>query len=49
MALKSVVFPEPLGPITPTVSPGATATSTAARASSPPKRTVRPRVTRRMG
>src|SRR2546430_779319 len=41
-ALKSVVFPEPLGPITPTVSPSATTTSTPSRATSPPKRTVRP-------
>src|SRR3989441_136407 len=41
-ALKSVVFPEPFGPITPTVSPSATTTSTPSRATSPPKRTVSP-------
>src|SRR6266566_3288457 len=41
-ALKSVVFPEPFGPITPTVSPSATTTSTPSRATSPPKRTESP-------
>src|SRR5436305_931592 len=41
-ALKSVVLPEPLGPITPTVSPSATATFTPSRATSPSKRTVSP-------
>src|SRR5437762_8936408 len=35
---KSVVFPAPLGPMTPTISPSITSKSTDASASSPPKR-----------
>ena len=42
MTLKSVVLPAPLGPITPTTSPGATASDTSSRAVNPPKRTVTP-------
>src|SRR3989442_342850 len=47
-ALKSVVFPEPFGPITPTVSPSATTTSTPSRATSPPNRTVSPATSSRL-
>src|SRR3954466_8475451 len=42
MTLNSVVLPAPLGPITPTTSPGATVSDTSSSAVSPPKRTVRP-------
>ena len=40
MTLNSVVLPAPLGPITPTTSPGATVSDTSSSAVSPPKRTV---------
>ena len=42
MTLNSVVFPAPLGPMTPTTSPGATVSETSSSAVRPPKRTVRP-------
>src|SRR4051812_20661391 len=42
MTLNSVVLPAPLGPITPTTSPGATVSETSSRAIRPPKRTVTP-------
>ena len=48
-AAGDVVFPEPFGPITPTVSPSATTTSTPSRATSPPKRTVSPVTSSRIG
>ena len=38
MTLSSVVLPEPLGPISPTISPRPTANDTPARASTPPNR-----------
>src|SRR5574341_855896 len=42
MTLKSVVFPAPLGPISPTISPGAIRKQTPERAVRPPNRLVRP-------
>ena len=39
MTLKSVVLPAPLGPMTPTTSPGETVNETSSSAVSPPKRT----------
>src|SRR6516225_2292100 len=38
MRLSSVVLPAPFGPMTPRISPGATARSTPSTAASPPKR-----------
>src|SRR4029079_15883581 len=38
MQLNSVVLPAPLGPISPTISPGSMASETSRLASSPPKR-----------
>src|SRR5699024_8781740 len=42
ITLNSVVLPAPLGPITPTTSPGPTVSDTPSSAVSPPKRTVTP-------
>src|SRR5262245_45693110 len=41
-ALKSVVLPQPFGPIRPRLAPGASDRSTGPSASTPPKRTVKP-------
>jgi hypothetical protein len=38
--LKSVVFPAPLGPISPTISPGPTSIVTSSTAATPPKRLI---------
>ena len=46
--LKKVVFPEPFGPMSPTVSPSSRPTSTWSTAVSPPNRTVSPRVWKRL-
>src|SRR5262252_9706001 len=40
MQLKSVVFPAPLGPMRPTISPAPIATETSLLATRPPKRLV---------
>src|SRR3954470_15380567 len=40
MQLKSVVLPAPLGPIRPTMRPGATSNDTPSSATMPPKRTA---------
>src|ERR1700688_705351 len=48
MRLRSVVFPEPFGPKTPTISPWAIAKETSATAVSPPKRLVRPSTSKNM-
>src|SRR6185436_16336454 len=42
MALKSVVLPQPFGPIRPRLAPVASDRSTAPSDSTPPKRTVNP-------
>src|SRR5437764_12410942 len=42
MAFNNVVLPAPLGPMIPTTSPGATRTSTASTATTPPNRTDTP-------
>src|SRR5262245_9101995 len=44
IVLKSVVLPEPLGPITPMRAPGGTASVRPLSASMPSKRTVRPSI-----
>src|SRR4051794_1523379 len=40
--LKTVLLPEPFGPMTPTTVPGATASDRRSTATSPPKRLLRP-------
>ena len=40
MTLNNVVFPAPLGPISPVISPGSTPMLTSSTATLPPKRTV---------
>src|SRR5438045_9160855 len=45
--LKHVVFPAPLGPINPTISPSSTVRSTPLTAARPPKYRLRPRDSRR--
>src|SRR5262245_4429903 len=47
MQLNKVVFPEPLGPMTPTISPGRTSSDRSLIAVSPPNCTVRCRTVRR--
>src|SRR5271163_4873255 len=42
MQLKSVVLPEPFGPMTPRISPSSTANETSLTAATPPKRLLRP-------
>src|SRR5262249_34586395 len=48
MQWKSVVLPEPFGPISPTISPASTETSTPASAVSPPKCLVTPLTSSRL-
>ena len=43
MQLSSVLLPAPLGPIKPTMRPGATVSETFCKACTPPKLTLRPR------
>jgi hypothetical protein len=45
--LKTVVFPAPFGPISPTISPGCTSNETPSRATTPPNRRVTFSTTRR--
>src|SRR6266542_6090466 len=47
MTLTSVVFPEPLGPMSPRISPSPSSKLTWETAASPPNRLVTPRASRR--
>src|SRR5207302_10999984 len=46
IALKTVVFPAPFGPISPTICRGRTRSDTSSSARTPPKRTETPRTSR---